>query len=793
MLTVLAAVGWALTAGQAKRSPAVVPRMTVLVGSVTNAMWPIRDVGALERSATFARSLGVDAFESYTPWVVFEPERPVAFDWTETDKLDGICRRTGMKWQAFVMLNPCYATPAWFRQSGQDVPHRCLEHEQDSDVRSIWLPGLDRHVERVLQALFGRYGRSPALESVMFGVSGDFGESIYPAGAVGWNGQYHNHAGFWCAEAPAVAAFRAWAKAHFGTIDRLNAAWDERLAGFDQLRFELPSPRISDARWIDQAEWYRGEMTRWCETWFRIARRQAPKQLPLYLCVGGGDSVPLGFDITGQARLCARYGVRLRLTNEGSVYGGNFMGTRQLTTAAKLYGVPSGLEPAGEVNERGVTARIFGAAAAGCEHLHYYEGQIANIGSCAPSGGRTEAWTREREHLVQKRPYVNVAAFYPRIDALAKRQMGTESLTRYEGLRDLIDFDFVDDNLARDGKLGRYRYLLMGPCATLDARAHAAILVWVRGGGVLIASEQRSLRVWDAERSAFRPVRPLAPKAHRWASAALEMPARWTIHPGRPPVAAELTGSWSHPEGDRRWGGRNAGLRTVVDPSLRYRVTVEGGVPVGGEVLVNGRAVGSIEGRSGNDQAWTFDVPAEAVRGARSLHVEFRLAPMRIATDPRDLCIYPTAIVIEAEGGNPVLDQPRWGAWRVDRAQLAASTTVLGQGRIVAVPDSQWLAAERAGALLALLRTPQSGTPPCALPDGAPDELFVASRGDEALVYNGSDRPVDAVLRLLPGAELERGVLAAGQTITVRAMPPDTITAYPLRLRPVPPARRRRR
>lgn len=771
---------------QAPPAPRRAPPITVLIGSVTNAMWPIGDVAALERGAVFARSLGVDAFQSYTPWSVLEPARAGTFDWTETDKLDGICRRAGLKWQPMVMLNPSYATPAWFRQSGEDVPHRCLEHGQDSDVRSIWLPGLERHVERVIAGLFGRYGRSPALESVNLGVSGDFGESLFPAGAVGWNGHYHNHQGFWCAEEPAVAAFQAWAKVRFGAVARLNSAWGERLRSFSEVRFELPSRSMSDARWLNQAEWYRGEMTRWCETWFLIARRHAPSGLPLYLCVGGVDSVPLGFDITGQVRAAARYRVGLRLTNEGSVYGANFMGTRQLTTAAKLYGVPYGLEPAGEVNVRGITARIFGAAAAGCEHIHFYEGQIASFGASAPAEGRTEAWNRGREHLVRKRPYVNVAAFFPRVDALCKREMSTESLRRYEGLRDLLDFDIVDDNLARDGKLGRYRYILLGPCSALDSRAYAALIAWVRGGGVLIASEQRVLRAWEPERSAFRAVRPLAPRAQRWASARLEMPARWTIHPGRPPAGPELTGTWSHPEGDRRWGGQDAGLRVTVDPALRYRVSIHGGVPVGGAVLVNGREVGRIEGAAGNEHTWSFAVPAAALQGGRALHLQFRMAPLRLAADPRDLCVFPSAIVIEAEGGNAALEQPRWGAWRIDRARLAASTLALGRGRVVALPEDGMQAAERAGAMLALLRTGFAGVPACALPDGVPDGLYVALRGDELLVFNGADRPVTAELRLAPGAELERGLLAAGQTIAIRTMPPDTIRAYPLRLRQIP-------
>ncbi len=505
--------------------------------------------------------LGVTAFETYMPWIVFEPAGPGQMDWTETDKLDGICRKTGLKWQAFVMFNPSYATPQWYRESGEDVPHRCLEHDEDSDARSIWTPGLDSHIERVMGAMFERYGDSPALESVMFGVSGDFGESIYPAGAVGWNGQYHNHAGFWCAEGPARKAFRDWAEASYETIGALNEAWETSFRSFDEVEFLLPNLPMSDARWLDQSEWYRGEMTNWCEKWFQIARRHVKPEVPLYLCVGGGDSVPLGFDITGQSRLCAEYNVWLRLTNEGSNYNGNFMGTRQLTTAAKLYGVPSGLEPAGNVDEHGVVARIFGAAAAGCNHIHYYEGQVANFNAASAAEGRTTNWEAEREHLVQKTPYVNVAAFYPRVDALCKRQMGTESLNRYNGLRDYLDFDFVDDNLAGDRKLDSYRYLLLGPCETMEDKAYEAVMEWVEGGGVLIATEQPGFRTWTRGGvPAFTEAMPLAPEAESWATVPVEMPAEWVIHPGNPPAEARLVGNWSHPENDYRWGGKDAAL-----------------------------------------------------------------------------------------------------------------------------------------------------------------------------------------------------------------------------------------
>lgn len=759
--------------------------LVILAGSVTNAMWPIKDVDEMTKTAEYAHSLGVTAFETYVPWSVLEPQKIGEFNWTETDKLDSICRKSGLKWQAFVVMSSSYATPEWYRKSSEDVPHKCLEHNLDSDIRSIWCPNLDKHIEDLLAATFARYNKSPGLESVMFGVSGDFGESIYPAGAVGWNGQYHNHAGFWCAEEPAVKAFKGWVRTHQKSITKLNVAWGTKYSSFSDVKFQLPGKQMSDARWLDQSEWYRGEMTRWCERWFQIARKYANPNIPLYLCVGGGDNVMLGLDITGQAKLAAKYNVWLRLTNEGSSYPSNFMGTRQLTTAAKLYGVPSGLEPAGQVNARGVPARIFGAAAAGCNHLHYYEGQQANFNARTPIENQTQAWTSEREHLMQKAPYVNIAAFYPRIDAVCKHQMGTESLNLFNSLRDYTDFDMVDDNLVRDGKLDRYRYLLMGPCSTMDDSAYKQLVKWVNEGGVLVAVQQPSFRTWKPFGiPAFVKQKPLASKAMDWASLKIEMPAEFVIHPGNLPMGVDLTGDWSHPEGDLRWGGKDAGLLLNVNPNLDYTLTYEGGVPMGGAILVNGQQIGRIEGRNGNDYSYTFDIPSSLLKKSNKMQIDFRMAAMKLATDPRDLCIYPQTITLKTKGGNAQLSSPLMADVVIDKMKLASSTMKLGKGYVIALPSNDIPAGQYASIITKLLQTgiPNS-IPVVCLPDGLSNGLFVTTRGDEVLVYNSNSKPVDAGLVLPEGAELDRYHRTVGKVIEIKEMAPDTIEAYPLKMK----------
>lgn len=239
---------------------------------------------------------------------------------------------------------------------------------------------------------------------------------------------------------------------------------------------------------------------------------------------------------------------------------------------------------------------------------------------------------------------------------------------------------------------------------------------------------------------------------------------------------------WSHPEGELRWGGKDAGLRLPVDPKLDYTLTFTGGVPVGGAVLADGVEIGRMDGRPGNDHTWSFAVPSGLLKGSTVLRLQFRMEPLKLATDPRELCVYPRSIVLEASGANIALDAPRIGEVKIDRAGLAASTTHIGLGRVISMRPDDLATSEFAHVVArVLLNGVSSGVPACAVPDGAADGLFVTCRGNEVLVYNSTDKPIRATLRLPAGAELDRGHRAAGQTIDLRDLPPDGIAAFGLR------------
>ena len=319
------------------------------------------------------------------------------------------------------------------------------------------------------------------------------------------------------------------------------------------------------------------------------------------------------------------------------------MGTRMLTTAAKLYGVPYGLEPAGPVSAAGVVARMFGAAAAGCDHLHYYEGQLAQFNALKSVEQATERWLAEKSKLTVKRPFVNIAAMFPRTSARRDRNMGADGLGYLGTLRDLVDFDLVDDRVVGDNLIDRYRYLLLGPCHTLEEKAYNGLQRWLEQGGVMIAAGQETLETWAPGKTRFEKVTSLAPMPEPWFKVHVDLPLVSEFHPGKPVRGMTLDGIWSHAEGDARWGGKDAAIEVLATPGIGYDVTLIGAIPVGGEVRVNDVKVADLPGENGEQEA-TFTVPAACMVGRNRMRLEFRMGAMDHPTDKRELCIYPRTI-----------------------------------------------------------------------------------------------------------------------------------------------------
>ena len=215
--------------------------------------------------AALFKALSVTSVESYVDWAGVEPVKD-QWDWSKWDKQVATLKQAGLKWAPFLIAGSAYATPLWFQNSADSHTYRCLEHGKDSKVQSLFNPALRPQIERFLRAFAQRYRDTGVIESVLLGITGIYGESIYPAGPEGgWTarltGEYHNHHGWWAGDAYAVAAFRAAMREKYGRVKRLNAAWGVDHASFDEIEPFLPEKAPNDQARADFVEWYQQAMT----------------------------------------------------------------------------------------------------------------------------------------------------------------------------------------------------------------------------------------------------------------------------------------------------------------------------------------------------------------------------------------------------------------------------------------------------------------------------------------------------------------------------------------------------
>ncbi len=679
--------------------------------------------------AAIYKALSVTSVESYVDWAGVEP-REGQWDWSRWDKQVAVLRKAGLKWVPFLVAGPAYATPLWFQNGPESRVYRCLEHSRDSKAQSLFNPLVRRRIERFLAAFAARYRDSGVIESVLLGITGIYGESIYPAGpeggwTAGLTGHYHNHVGWWAGDPLAVAAFRQAMQARYTSIAALNRAWNTTYRSFDEVKTFLPSRATNDRARADFVEWYQEAMTDWAVFWVKAARAMFPKT-DIYLCTGGDGNPMLGADFTAQVAAIAGLGAGVRITNEGSDYAGNFTLTREVATATRFYNTFCGFEPASAVDAGGVIARIYNATASGARQLHDYAPNTLSQGS--------QSLTNFRSYLpmlVPRRPRVEVALYLSRESwAIVPSALGrTLALARV--LRDAVDLDFVTRRSVGDGHLKSHRILVLAGSPVLEPAAAEAIESWVRAGGTLLAvaaaREGLGSRLYD--NSAWR-ARNLAdaPPGGEIAVPSLRgaAPAHWVLKVGTEPDQRWLTGDWNGREPAREWpevpgatmrwsGGRSgvllpvqAGADHIVRLSLSAPPLALGQRGIG--VRVNGQSVAVI--RQPGKQELEFRLPASLVGSRTVARLEFSAAawrPSQQEPGSRDLrrLGFSLRLVVVLRGGTTEPPAPAELTLAVDQKRLEAATRNLGRGRTVFLKGRG--AEEVAAVLASLLGAPVDG------------------------------------------------------------------------------------
>lgn len=716
---------------------------------------------ATATDATIFRALSVTSVESYVDWAGVEPEEG-KWDWSKWDKQVATLKAAGLKWVPFLIAGPAYATPLWFQNGPASRFYRCLEHGRDSKVQTIFNPDLPRYVERFINAFAERYRDSGVIESVLLGITGIYGESIYPAGPEGgWttrlNDRYHNHAGWWAGDELAVAAFRAAMKRRYGNVAALNKAWGAGQASFSDVTTFQPDKAPNDRARADLVEWYQQAMTDWSVLWVRATRRAMPKA-EIYLCTGGNGDPVLGADFTAQAKAIAPFGAGVRITNEASDYAANFSITREVATATRHYRTFCGFEPAGGVNATGVVARIYNATASGARQLHYYTNNVLD------NDPAVRNFRANAARLIPRRPRVEAALYVPR----ETWALAPDSIHRWYGiarkLRDIADVDFVTRLSVADGALRGCRVLVMAETPVLEPKAAAVIARWVERGGVLIAAPRAGGAIGGRlhNHEAWR-ARLLSEESD---SAGLlvrrldgEAPPHWTLKVGAAGDDVWLFGDWHGrergsawrdvPDATMRWSVARPGVYLPVKPgadhTLRMAVCVVDRSLSGGghEVRVNGRAIGKLD--KPGLQVFEARVPADVIGQEPVARLEIAARTWKPsdhgAGDTRSLGVAVRQVeVLRAGAENAVAGQATMRL-AIEKERLKTFTRRVGKGWTVSLPGLADDTGLLMGALAELFReTPRflEGVASLAPGDGQLDGRFVTTTDKGALWYDAA-------------------------------------------------------
>jgi hypothetical protein len=433
-----------------------------------------------------ARTAGVDGVEDYVGWAVVEP-KPDVWDWSLYQENARELRKAGLKYVPYVWMQNL---PSWVRHGAGTRFATCLEHGRASEYLSIFAPQTAEAYDRFFAQLRSALGTQ--IDALRIGSPCDYGETHYPAGAaVRVFPVAHTHIGWWAGEPEARAHFRHWVETRYGRIDRLNAAWGMGFASFD---VDYPQDPSSPRRWLDFVDWYHEALVERLGVLFDAARRHFP-DTPI--CVNLGwpfEKVALGQDLTGLVRMLASKRIIVRSPTGPMV---THLYTRRVSSAARFYRPPGiSTEPVdGSAPVAEIAGALFKDLTTGATwHFDYLE----NV-------------DRARETFEHARTVPRHA--YPRIDSAIFFSTAAHRLENWnnwregfqggypegmapwlEGLRDILDYDVLDERLIDDGALNSYRLLVWPFGMRVESRTLERVRNWVERGGSLLIRDLSAVR-----------------------------------------------------------------------------------------------------------------------------------------------------------------------------------------------------------------------------------------------------------------------------------------------------------
>ena len=488
------------------------------------------------------KDYGITSLQSYVYWAEIEKEEN-ELDFAVYDEVVERLIKHGLKWCPFLMLGPNYSVPQWFHNSEKPVYAKCIEHNRECDVQSIWNPFILNYVERFIDLFSERYSRHGLIESILLGVSGVWGEAIYPS-SEGVYRKGHRHGGWWCNDEYAKKDFITVCEKSHGSLDELNKNWGTNFNEFSSITFPVKSNHIAidiffkilrriwrktlhednyfydwlerfyergfitqtfrtdedKNRYLFFVRWYIDSMTHYAERWIRIAKKYL-SELPIYLVAGGyGDPIS-GADFVKQVQMCSKNDCGLRITNLVGTYAQSFVNKGLVSTAAKHYGINIQTEEIVETAPDEVNVRIFDYSTGNIDGLYFKTLFGIDYGTVVSCTGKSdnnlpigkpskvaEKLLQNTKNLISGERKVDVALFISNSSFLMYPYLLHLNFKIGKGLRSFFDLDIIDGNLIGDDILKNYRFCISFNNPVMDNNVFAKIKGWISGGGIFINS-----------------------------------------------------------------------------------------------------------------------------------------------------------------------------------------------------------------------------------------------------------------------------------------------------------------
>jgi hypothetical protein len=398
------------------------------------------------------KQMGLVANEDYVAWGAVE-RAPGVWDWKQHDAMEHALHEAGLR---YVVYDWVHFPPVWLRTNGNRTLMKCLEHGRECNYLSIFDPQTivwyDHFYKNLAQHFTNR------IDDVYACILGPYGEGSYPLMVPDWINMGHCHEGYWCGDEHARTAFQQAMRKKYSRIKKLNQAWNANFKSFEEVMMprELGDEKFKPSlatfataedkrRWLDFITWYHQAIIDFAECSVQSALKYFPAN-KVRLKPGGNargvNPIAWGTYCPGYAKMAKPYHIVLQPADcGGAVFGDKWMGT-----AYQFYGVTECTEPAGNLDDNTFVRRMFSDSSSGARQFFTYEFE------------RHNAAMQKYVHLMTGKPgETEVAVYCPTTLYRFGESLDNTVQSGYP-LRDLCEYDVLDEVLINDGALDARRY-----------------------------------------------------------------------------------------------------------------------------------------------------------------------------------------------------------------------------------------------------------------------------------------------------------------------------------------------